>query len=48
MPYNLFISMANMENVSLPVMNLTHYALNIRENIQNVASNIQVHTIYLK
>lgn len=29
MPYNLFISIANMENVSYPVMNLTHYTLNM-------------------
>lgn len=48
MSYILFISIANMENVAFPVMNLTHYTLNIEEHIQNVVSNIQVHTIYLK
>lgn len=48
MPYNLFISIANVENVSFPVMNLTHYTLNVGEHIQNVVSNIQAHTVYLK
>lgn len=48
MPYILFISIANMENVTFPVMNLTHYTLKIEEHIQNVVSNIQIHTIYLK
>lgn len=36
-----------MENVAFPVMNLTH-TLNIGERINNVVSNIQVHTMYLK
>lgn len=48
MSYILFISIANMENVAFSVINLTHYTLNIGEHFQNVVSNIQAHTIYLK
>lgn len=48
MSYILFISIANMENVAFPVMNLTYYTLNVGESIQNFVLNIQVHTIYLK
>lgn len=48
MSYISFIIIANMENVAFPVMNLTYYTLNIGEHIQNVVSNKQVHTIYLK
>jgi len=48
MSYILFISIANMENVAFLVMNLAHYTLNMEEHIQNVVSNIQVHTVYLK
>lgn len=45
MPYNVFISIANVENLSFPVMNLTYYSLNMGEHIQNVVSN--KYTLYI-